>query len=328
MRKNILLYAIILILFTSFYMLLPKDKASNIINTDTRTESKKSTNKETPYKKSTPKDVIYEDNLSFYNLPTETVEVEDTFDSSLQAELTEFLGDDISYVGLIYYNFSSKEYVSINENMDFVAASTYKVGLNLLYYYLAKEGQLSLDDTITYSYQFYSDGTGVLVGYCYPNMEIPISELLDLSIIYSDNIATNMLSSYLGGFVAVRDTLYALLEIDYPTYDNIITPAVSAQILKYIYDNKDLPGIDHLVEVMKTTVFHDRLDKYVPQKLTAHKIGSLDTNIHDIGLVFTDEPYLICIYTKDLAYADEKIAKLSKIIYNKHRRDIINVQIN
>jgi len=57
------------------------------------------------------------------------------------------------------------------------------------------------------------------------------------------------------------DTLYDMLEIDYPTYDNIVAPSVSAKILKYVYDNKDLEGFDHLIEVMKNIVFHDRLDK-------------------------------------------------------------------
>ncbi|NFR45182.1 serine hydrolase, partial [Clostridium botulinum] len=37
--------------------------------------------------------------------------------------------------------------------------------------------------------------------------------------------------------------------------------------------------------------------------------------IHDISIIFPDNPYIFIIYTKDIENAEEKIAQISKAIY-------------
>lgn len=328
MKKNIFIGTIIIIIFVSLNILFPPPPPITSSTAMPTSEEIDSIKNQTSLDE-VPSKEIYIDMQSF-NLPfSETTEAAsnteatEKFDEELYSKLANFLGDNISNVGLVYYNLTTKEYVTINENMDFDAASTYKVGLNLLYYYYADKGEIDLSALLTYYDYFYQDGTGILSGYCYPGMEISIEELLDLSIIYSDNIATAMLSDYLGGYNSVREQLYSLLSIDYVLYENLITPAVSAEILKYVYDNRELSGFNHLIETMKVTIFHERLDKYIPTNLVAHKIGSIDSYVHDIGFVFTNEPYIISIYTEGIYDSDETIAHLSKIIYNKHKRHII-----
>lgn len=137
-----------------------------------------------------------------------------------------------------------------------------------------------------------------------------------------------MLSDYLGSYNSVREQLYSLLNIDYVLYENLLTPAISAQILKYVYDNREISGFNHLIDTMKITTFHERLDKYIPNNLVAHKIGSIDSYVHDIGFVFTDEPYIISIYTEGVYNAEETIASMSKVIYNKHTESITQFSIN
>ncbi|MEG2935911.1 MAG: serine hydrolase [Clostridium sp.] len=323
MRKNLFVTAIFLILFIALNILLPPHKP--IVSSTDLPNTKEIITVENPVPITEP---LYEDiaafNPSSYNFPklNAATEATESFDEELYLELMDLLGENINNVGLVYYNFSTKKYVNINENMDFDAASTYKVGLNLLYYYYAAEGEIDLSEPLTYYDYFYEDGTGILSGYCYSGMEIPIANLLDLSIIYSDNIATAMLSYNLGGYNAVREQLYSLLNINYTLYENLLTPAISAEILKYVYFNQDIPGFSHLISTMRTTIFHDRLDRDIPHYLVAHKIGSIDSYVHDIGIVFTDDPYLISIYTVDLYNSDDIIASLSKIIYNKNTSTI------
>ncbi|WP_346967649.1 serine hydrolase, partial [Clostridium disporicum] len=116
---------------------------------------------------------------------------------SLEDRIHIFLGSDLENFSLVYYNISTKEKVSINENKEFKPASTYKLGLNALIYNLSLNGKLNLNDTITFENCDYEDGTGLL---CSKSSigTYTIQELLDLSIIYSDNIASNMLTRYLG----------------------------------------------------------------------------------------------------------------------------------
>lgn len=66
------------------------------------------------------------------------------------------------------------------------------------------------------------------------------------------------------------------------------------------------------------TEFCDRLDKYIPSNIVAHKVGTMDNNIHDVGIILGKEPYIIEIYTKDLQDAEEKIAQISKAIYESY----------
>lgn len=331
MKKYLVTFTLIILFFISFNLLL------SLGNTFTFSAENSNINMEPAkkhYEKSTSSGEAYEDFFPFTPAVSQiassltSAPISNAVDEELTLKLINYLGENRTNVGLVYYNLSTKAYVRINENMDFDAASTYKVGLNLLYYYLAEKGVLSLTDTIAYYDYYYQDGTGILAGYCYSGMKISIQDLLDLSIIYSDNIATAMLSEYLGGYNAVRQQLYTVLNIDYILYANMLTPAISVEILNYIYENMDLPGFHHLIETMKVTIFHERLDRYLPYNLVAHKIGSIDSYVHDIGFVFTEEPYIISIFTVNLYNADKIIADLSKIIYNKHTGNLEEFEIN
>lgn len=223
-----------------------------------------------------------------------------------------YLGDESANLGFIYYDLTTNEKASINEDMEFIAASTYKVGLNLLYYSLASTGKINLNDIITYTYEDYEEGTGILQDY--DGYDLSIQDLLDLSIVYSDNIATNMLGRTLGGHANVRNELYNLLDIEFDAESNTITPNIELEVLKYIYDNKTNPNFSHLIEVLTNTDFHDRLDKYLPYEMVA-QVGTNEEYVHDVGLFLTDKPYILIMYTNDILDAEEKIAQISNAIY-------------
>ena len=85
--------------------------------------------------------------------------------------------------------------------------------------------------------------------------------------------------------------------------------------LKRLYDNPDNnPLYDTIIEHMKNTIFHDRLDKYLPYEVVAHKIGSYNEYTHDTGIVYSERPYSLSVYTKSID--TEPMAKLSRAIYD------------
>ena len=234
---------------------------------------------------------------------------------NLEDRILCYLGYDKDNVGLIYYDLNSDKYINLNENDVFVAASTYKVKLNVLAYEKNKLEPSLLNKKLIYKDTDYEEGTGVL-----QNLhEIPptsINELLDLSIINSDNIATNMVGSYLGGHEEVRNEIAKMFNTSLSCDDNITTPEIEFKVLKHIYDNRNDSNYSHLINVLKSTDYHDRIDKYLPQNIVAHKVGSSNEYIHDVGIVFSDNPYALIIYTKGLDNPEEKIAQISKAIYN------------
>lgn len=233
---------------------------------------------------------------------------------SLEDRIKIYLGDDLDNVGLIYYNFENNNTITINEDKNFIAASTYKVGLNFYAYYLNSIGKLDLEEYIEYLPEDYEEGTGILQYKSYIG-SYKIQDLLDLSLIYSDNIATNMIGRYLGGHEEVRKNLYNLLNIDFLYEENIITPEIEYKILKYIYDFSYYPNFSHMLSVLTYSEYNDRLTKYIDEDIIAHKIGTYDTYIHDVGIVFNNSPYIIILYTYDIEDAEEKIANISNAIY-------------
>lgn len=238
---------------------------------------------------------------------------------NLENKIKDYLGNEINNVGLIYYDLTTNKKISINGDALFTAASTYKVGMNIITYNMIKEGTLSLSDNIKYSSGYYEEGTGILQSQIDTTLNSPISiqKLLDYSIIYSDNIATNMVTEKLGGFDSVRQAVSYFTGVSEPTVSgNVITPETEFRLLKNLYLNRFDEYYSHLIEVMKNTEFHDRIDKYLPYNIVAHKIGSYDSYINDVGIIFTDKPYILVIYTNELTNAAEKIATLSNIIYN------------
>ncbi|MDR5588841.1 MULTISPECIES: serine hydrolase [Clostridium] len=234
---------------------------------------------------------------------------------NLEDRILFYLGSDSDRVGFIYYDLNYNKYIELNKSNTFIAASTYKVKLNVLTYEKNKTDKNLLNKKLDYKEDDYEEGTGILQNLC-DIPPTPISELLDLSIINSDNIATNMIGSYLGGHDQVRKEINEMFNISIPYNENITTPETEFRILKHIYDNKSDVTYSHLIDVLKSTDYHDRIDKYIPHNIVAHKVGSSNEYIHDIAIVFPDNPYIFIIYTKDLENAEEKIAQISKTIYN------------
>lgn len=241
-------------------------------------------------------------------------EVDPLFDSSvdIRERIDNYLGDDKYYTSLIYYNLVTEETISFNEDIYMDAASLYKVGLNVVAYNMVNNYEITLDDLVYYSPWQFQGGTGILQ-YDTSFGSLPLRTLLEYSIVYSDNIAATMVYSYIGGWTNYKWRLFELLGIDYGNYDNITSARVEFEILKYIYDNKE--SYSELIYDLKNTDFHDRLDKYLPYEEVAHKIGSDEGYTHDVGIVFTDEPYIIVMMTDNVYNGPDKIADISKALY-------------
>ncbi|GKU23516.1 serine hydrolase [Clostridium folliculivorans] len=234
----------------------------------------------------------------------------------LKAKVEEFIKDNKDNVGIAYYDLNSSLGFSINGDKAFKAASTVKVPISMATVDLIKENKLTMDQGVVYLSQDYEDGAGILQGTSRLSKPINISTLIDYSIKYSDNIAVNMLLRTI-----TPDYKYSYIE-------NIVKHTVnrsenetsaldSLEILKKLYFNNDNNEyFKTIIDDMKNTVYHDRIDKYIPQEIVAHKIGDYEDYVNDIGIIYSNEPYILTVFTKNTnGDPDELIAKLSKYIY-------------
>ena len=234
----------------------------------------------------------------------------------LKAKVEEFIKDNKDNVGIAYYDLNSSLGFSINGDKTFKAASTVKVPISMATVDLIKENKLAMDQGVVYSSQDYEDGAGILQGTSRLRKPINISTLIDYSIKYSDNIAVNMLLRTI-----TPEYKYSYIESivkhTVNRAENETSALDSLEILKKLYiNNANNEYYNTIIDDMKDTVYHDRIDKYIPQEIVAHKIGDYEDYVNDIGIIYDDEPYILTVFTKDTnGNPDELIAKLSKYIY-------------
>ena len=95
---------------------------------------------------------------------------------------------------------------SMNEKDEFIAASIYKLPLAMLYYDKVNEGEYTLDSTFTYSGYMHEDA-GVISSDYGIGSQVPLSDLLNDLIIYSDNDAGHILYENLGGWKEYKEAM-------------------------------------------------------------------------------------------------------------------------
>ena len=164
-------------------------------------------------------------------------------------------------------------------------------------------GIYSIDTEIDYIYEDYEEGTGVLWYQDYID-DITVDDAIYLSIVYSDNITKNMLRRI--STQSTYDYISRIAgEVLSNSNENKYTVKQLGEVLKSLYLNEENnPYYDNILEYMKETIFHDRLDKYIPYEDVAHKIGNYYRYYHDIGIIYGEEDYVLAIMTKDIGELD------------------------
>ena len=235
--------------------------------------------------------------------------------NDLKIKIDSTIGSNKNNVAVAYYDINTGDSIMINENMSFLAASTVKVPINMLLYDMIYEGKINKNEKLTYTDEDYEDGAGILQGQDL-SKPIAVSDLSRYSIIYSDNIAINMLLDRIGTDNRFN-YLESILGHNVDRSDNYTTAYDSLQILERLYENPDNnPYYQNLINLMENTIYHDRIDKLIPQHIVAHKIGDYNEYVNDMGIVYTKDPYILVILTKDVPDANELIGQISKVIYD------------
>lgn len=235
---------------------------------------------------------------------------------AIEKEVLSILGENKDYYGVYYYDINSGGEYCLNEDKLFLAASTIKVPVSMMIADKIYNNEISENDEITYFESYYESGAGDLQDYVIEGDKIAVSELIEKMIVDSDNIACNMLRSIAGS----RNEYYMDIT-GQGTDENENTVTVKQQflMLKHLYENEDNNRYyNKIVNYMKNTTVHNRLDKYIPQEIVAHKIGDYLEAVNDIGIIYTDKPYILCVLSNgdSLDNEAENIAKISESIYS------------
>lgn len=252
----------------------------------------------------------------------------------LQEQLSRLLEKERGTYGIYLLDLKSGQSMGINHQLAFHAASTFKLPLNIYLYEQIAAGKVDPDRKLVYQKIHYEGGTGLLkekeVGSRYD-----IETLARYSIVYSDNVATNMLLSYLGQ-KNVKDFMRAAGGSLVYEDKNITCPRDMALYMKRLLDFAAVHPDEgnRLIGYLKNTVFNERIPRLLPRGVqVAHKIGNWPPTgtYNDVGYIeHPRRPYILAIFSKrtpGAARAYTVISQISKTVYD-YQNSLVNLRLN
>lgn len=208
---------------------------------------------------------------------------------------------------------------SMNEKDEFIAASIYKLPLAMLYYDKVNEGEYTLDSTFTYSGYMHEDA-GVISSDYGIGSQVPLSDLLNDLIIYSDNDAGHILYENLGGWKEYKEAMTKYTDSiseNYYTMDNVTTANTMNDVVTYLYDHKeDYKGLIKNMEEAEPGEYLDGeyLDRDT-QLSMPQKYGMYDSALNSVGFVECNTSYSIVVLTSLGDKGADVMANINRIAY-------------
>lgn len=203
---------------------------------------------------------------------------------------------------------------SMNEKDEFIAASIYKLPLAMLYYDKVNDGEYTLDSTFTYSGYMHEDA-GVVSSNYGIGSQIPLSDLLDDLIEYSDNDAGHILYENLGGWKEYKEAMTKYTDFiseNYYTEDNVSTANTMNDVVTYLYEHKE--DYKDLIENMEKAEPGEYLDRDT-QLSMPQKYGMYDSALNSVGFVECNIPYSIVVLTDLGNKGADVMANINRIAY-------------
>lgn len=211
---------------------------------------------------------------------------EDFTDRTLDEVVTEFreaYGLTEDNFSICYYNTVTGEEYAWNDTWFSIAASTYKLPLNMYFYEMQQAGEITGDTYITW--------TGQTLDYIH-----------EQSIVNSNNELSEALMYYWGDHVTYKQNMRKYFTMadeeieDCYWQANWYCTRMMMDCLKYLYENQE--RFEELIGYMKQAMPGQYFKRGVTEYEVAHKYGSVQWFNNDVGIIYTPQPYLLAVYTQ------------------------------
>jgi len=218
-------------------------------------------------------------------------------------------------VGLYYRALGEAREETHNPDLPLVAASVIKIPIMVTAFRDIAAGRLDADEIFSIKREDKMPSCGALT-YMHDGLEVTLTDLITLMIILSDNTATNLLIDRLTP-EHVNRTMAALGIPGIALRRRLFDPKLSAQ---GIQNTVTARGVGMLLERMATgtllgKALDDRMiDILLNQRLNgklpfflhgrgircAHKTGEDDGITHDVGIIYTERPFVLCMLSNNV----------------------------
>lgn len=259
--------------------------------------------------------------------------------SALEQKINTIIKDKKATVGISVLGFENGFTYNKNADKKLPMQSVFKFHIATAVLDFVDQGRLSLDKTILLDQSNLLENTWSPLREKYPNgnVEVPLSEILEMTVARSDNNGCDIMLKLLGGPQTVQKFIdskgvkgfqikynEAAMHNDWSVqYENYSTVLSAVDILKKFYDGKLLSkkSTDYLMKVMKSTStglnkLIEQLPKGTP---VARKTGASGKN--DAGLTGAENEIAIVTLPNGKHYA------IAVFVSNSMESDAVNCKM-
>lgn len=213
---------------------------------------------------------------------------------------------------------------SDNSRENFTAASTYKLPVCVYYYEEIAAGRINPSDQLEYTEEMREDEDDENLNQPIHRKykvgdKIPIDELLEAALLYSDNIAGHMLYSHMGGYQEFKEIVAKYSDVPqaksfFEETSNSINADYMMRLLNHIYFT---PGTFNDLKYWLQYTAPDTFLNRTMQYTYIQKIGNINSVRNAVGIYNGMVPYTLSIYT-DISKKDgmDILADLGELVYN------------
>ena len=240
-------------------------------------------------------------------------------------------------IGFYYKNLVTGEELSYQEHMPMMAASVIKLFIMAEAYHQIHEGRLSKDQLVTIHKADCVPSCGALT-YMHEGLQVTVEDLYTLMIILSDNSATNFLIDIVGEdnvnqFIA--ELGYTTTRLNRKMFDaeksargiqNYITAREVGDLLEKMYLGQlvSAEASADMIRIMKDQRLNSKIPFIVhtiPNRAPiAHKTGEDSGITHDVGILFTKQPFILVFCGNETAVApyERLMADIALELYHEN----------
>lgn len=239
------------------------------------------------------------------------------------------------HVGFYYKNLVTGFEYGVRQDETYFAASVIKLPLLLYVLQRAANGEISLSDKLIVENWEKVPSCGALNQFT-DAVEVDIRTLCRLMTVISDNTATNKLLRFCGfeetntAFrkMGLEKTVVRRVMFDYEAaargLQNTICPREIGHLLEMLYRKEfvDAETSRYAIDILLDQQIGHKMEGKLTDVAVAHKTGEDSGLSNDVGIVFAQEPFILCF-----AGHDTDVYRWDDLI-RRRTYDLVQAQIN
>ena len=238
----------------------------------------------------------------------------------LQRQIHDYLeevGVDPETIAYTITDYETGKVWQHNETEPFQSGSVYKLPMAMLYYDGMREGWIDPLKLLEYE-DWITEPGGIIYEQYEFGDELPLWEVLDYVIIYSDNVAGHMLYANYGGWWSMRQaaTRYSSYKEEPLFFDpgGYFTTRYLNDVMAYLYEHpQDYARLlDQLGNAAPDTYLNS-----AHYGLTHQKVGNASYLFNAAGIVYAKHPYSICVLTAFGEFGHQVMGVINEMVYRE-----------